>query len=103
MEKYEFLVLPVSQVLPFDAHTPYPMEIAGVKMENYMDWMRSAYYISIIGNPAISVPCAFSKAGLPIGLQIVGRHNSEFSVLQIAHAFEAITGIGNRRPGIVIS
>jgi amidase len=101
MEKYEFLVLPVSQVLPFDVNTHYPTEIAGVKMENYMDWMRSAYYVSTVGNPSISVPCAFSKTGLPIGMQIVGRHNAEFSVLQMAYAFETLTQIGRRRPGVV--
>ena len=101
MSKYEFLVLPVSQVLPFDVKTHYPTEMAGVRMNTYIDWMRSAYYISIVGNPALSVPCAFSKTGLPIGMQIVGRHNSEFSVLQIGHAFENLTKIGKRRPGIV--
>ena len=72
MEKYEFFVLPVNQVLPFDVNTHYPTEIAGVKMENYLAWMKSAYYISVAGNPAISVPCAFSAGGLPIGMQIVG-------------------------------
>ena len=77
LEKYEFLMLPVSQVLPFDVNTPYPTEIEGVKMLTYIDWMRSAYYISVVGNPALSVPCAFSKSGLPIGIQIVGRHNAD--------------------------
>jgi len=101
LEKYEFLILPVSQVLPFDVHTPYPTEIAGVKMTNYLDWMRSAYYISVMGNPAISVPCAFSKTGLPIGIQIVGRHNADLSVLQMGFAYEQVTFVGNRRPNIV--
>jgi len=55
MEKYEFFVLPVNQVLPFDANVHYPTEIAGVKMESYMAWMKSAYYISAVGNPAVSV------------------------------------------------
>jgi len=58
MEKYEFFILPVNQVLPFDVKTHYPTEIAGVKMENYIAWMKSAYYVSTVGNPAISVPCA---------------------------------------------
>src|SRR2546429_5405559 len=61
MEKYEFFVLPVNQVLPFDVKTHYPTEIAGVKMETYMAWMKSAYYISAVGHPAMSVPCAFSE------------------------------------------
>ncbi|MFI5156543.1 MAG: amidase [Chitinophagales bacterium] len=101
LEKYEFLILPVSQVLPFDVKTPYPTEINGVKMLTYLDWMRSAYYISILGNPALSVPCAFSKSGLPIGMQIVGRHNADLSVLQLGFEFEQGTNIGKRRPGLV--
>src|SRR5689334_6737395 len=101
MEKYEFFVLPVNQVLPFDVKTHYPTEIAGVKMENYIAWMKSAYYISTVGNPAMSVPCAFSEGGLPIGIQIVGRHNDDWGVLQMAYAFEQATNIGKRRPPIV--
>src|SRR5229473_416351 len=100
MEKYEFFILPVNQVLPFDVKTHYPTEIAGVKMENYIAWMKSAYYISTVGNPAISVPCAFSASGLPIGIQIVGRHNDDWGVLQMGYAFEQATGIGKRRPTI---
>ena len=100
MEQYEFFVLPVNQVLPFDVQTRYPTEIAGVKMENYIAWMKSAYYISTVGNPAISIPCAFSKSGLPIGMQIVGRHNDDWGVLQMGYAFEQATGIGKRRPTI---
>ncbi len=100
MEQYEFFILPVNQVLPFDVLTHYPTEIAGVKMENYIAWMKSAYYISTVGNPAISIPCAFSKSGLPIGMQIVGRHNDDWGVLQMGYAFEQATGIGKRRPTI---
>ncbi|HZE84156.1 MAG TPA: amidase family protein [Puia sp.] len=81
LEQYEFLIMPVSQVLPFDVNTPYPTQIEGVPMLTYLDWMRSAYYISVVGNPALSIPCAFSRTGLPIGIQIVGRQNADRSVL----------------------
>jgi amidase len=101
LEQYEFLMMPVSQVLPFDVTTHYPTQIEGVQMLTYIDWMRSAYYISVVGNPALSVPCAFSKNGLPIGIQIVGRHNADISVLQMGYAFEQATNIGNQRPKIV--
>jgi amidase len=94
-------VLPVNQVLPFDVNTHYPTEIAGVKMENYISWMKSAYYISATGHPAMSVPCAFSQGGLPIGMQIVGRHHDEFGVLQLGYAFEHVTSMGKRHPGVV--
>jgi amidase len=96
--EYEFFVLPVNQVLPFDVNTHYPTEISGVKMENYLAWMKSAYYISATGNPAMSVPCAFSSGGLPIGMQIVGRQHDEWGLLQLAYAFEQATQIGKRRP-----
>jgi amidase len=98
--EYDFFLLPVNQVLPFDVNLHYPTEIAGVKMENYIAWMKSAYYISTAGNPAMSVPCAFSASGLPIGIQIVGKHHDDWGVLQLAYAFEQATNIGKRRPAI---
>jgi amidase len=99
--KYEFFVAPVNQVLPFNVNTHYPTEINGTKMENYISWMKSAYYISATGHPAMSVPCAFSQRGLPIGIQIVGRHHDDWGVLQMGYAFEQATNVGNRRPGVV--
>ena len=99
--EYEFFIAPVNQVLPFDVTTHYPTEIAGVKMENYIAWMKSAYYISAAGNPAMSVPCAFSTGGLPIGIQIVGHHHDDWGVLQLAYAFEQATGVGRHRPAVI--
>jgi len=101
MNQYEFFLLPVNQVLPFDVNVHYPTEIAGTKMETYIAWMKSAYYISTVGNPAMSVPCAFSQGGLPIGIQIVGRHHDDWGVLQMGYAFEQATNVGKRRPGVV--
>ena len=100
MEKYEFLVAPVVQVLPFDVDIPYPTRINDVELDTYIDWMRSCYYITVTGAPALSVPCGFSGGGLPVGLQIVGRHQDDFGVLQIAHAFEQATGFWKRQPAI---
>jgi len=101
LETYEYFVLPTTQVPPFDVDTPYPTEIAGVKLESYIDWMKSCWYISATGNPAASVPGGFTSEGLPIGIQIVGRHNADFSVLQMAHAFEQATGFGKKHPPLV--
>jgi amidase len=100
-EKYEYFVLPVTQVAPFDVSIPYPTSIAGTAMTTYIDWMRSCWYVSFMSNPAISVPAGFTAAGLPVGLQIVGRHRDEWSVLQLAHAFEQATQHGKKRPAIV--
>lgn len=100
METYEFLVLPVSQVPPFDVQQRYVTEIQGVKMETYIDWMKSCYYITVVGHPAISVPAGFTPEGLPVGIQIVGRHRDDWGVLQLAHAFEQATGVWKRRPPV---
>ncbi len=96
-QKYEYFVLPVTQVEPFDSSTEYPTSIAGVAMPTYIDWMRSCWYVTFMANPAVSVPAGFSASGLPVGLQIVGRHRGDWSVLQMAHAFEEATGFGKRR------
>jgi amidase len=92
MARYEFFVLPVVQVPPFDVNQAYVTEIDGVKMDTYIDWMKSCYYISVTGHPAISVPAGFTGDGLPVGLQIVGRHRDDWGVLQMAHAFEQARG-----------
>ncbi len=99
-ERYDYFVLPVTQVAPFDVTTPYPTQIAGMPMTSYIDWMRSCWYITMMANPAISVPGGFTASGLPAGLQIVGRHRDDWGVLQLAHAFEAATGHGRRRPAL---
>ena len=100
METYEFLVLPVNQVPPFDVNERYVTEINGVKMSTYMEWMRTCYYISVTGLPAISVPCGFTREGLPVGIQIVGRPRDELGVLQLARAFEQETAFWKRRPPV---
>ncbi|MEK6287086.1 MAG: amidase [Acidobacteriota bacterium] len=102
MERYEFLVLPVSQVAPFKVEVDWVREINGIGMETYIDWMATCYAITVTELPAISVPCGFTKDGLPIGLQIVGRHQREFDVLQLAFAFEQATQHGKTRPSNAI-
>ena len=100
METYEFMVFPVSQVPPFDVKQRYVTEVEGVKMDAFIDWMKSCYYITVTGHPAISVPCGFTPEGLPVGVQIVGRYRDDFGVLQLAHAFEQATGTWKRRPPV---
>ena len=99
-KKYEFLVLPVSQVAPFSVEEEYPAQINGVKMNTYIDWQKTCYFISALGNPAISVPAGFTEGGLPVGIQIVGRHRDDFGILQLAHAFEQKTQFAQRKPPI---
>jgi amidase len=100
LEKYEFLLCPVSQLAPYPVEWEWPREVAGVKMHNYLDWMKSSYYITITSHPAVSVPAGFTAEGLPVGLQIVGRYRDDLGVLQLARAFEQATEVYKRRPAL---
>lgn len=102
MRRYDFLIAPVSQVPPFPVEQEYVANINGVDMETYIDWMRSCFYITLTGHPAISVPCGFTPDGLPVGMQIVGRYRDDFGVLQLAHVFEQATRMGLRRPELAL-
>jgi len=100
MNTYKFLVLPVVQVPPFDITQEYVTEIDGVVLNSYIDWMRSCYYISVLGLPAVSVPCGFNADGLPVGVQIVGRYQDDLAVLQLAYAFQQVTEFWKQKPKI---
>lgn len=96
--RYDVLLAPVSQVVAFPVELEYPAEIAGYAMRTYLDWMRSAYLISVLGAPALSVPAGFTPEFLPVGLQIIGPPRAELTVLQVGAAYEALTRHGRRRP-----
>ena len=97
-ERYDVLLAPTTQVLPFPVELEYPTEIAGVHQDNYLEWMRSCTLISATGCPALSVPGGFTPDGLPVGLQIIGRPRADRRVLEVGHAFEQATRFGERRP-----
>jgi amidase len=89
-ESYDVLVLPTSQVPPFPADQEYPRDINGQPMATYLDWMRSAYVITVTGCPAISMPAGETDDGLPIGVQIVAPFGADRRLLEIAAGFEAL-------------
>jgi amidase len=100
-ERYAFTLCAVNQIPPFDAAIDWPKEINGVAMEHYIAWQKSCSWITATFRPAISVPAGFTRAGLPVGIQIVGRYRDDFGVLQLGAAFEQATMVGLRRPAIV--
>jgi amidase len=97
-ERYAFTLCAVNQLPPFDAKLDWPKEIAGVRMEHYIAWLKTTYWITATFRPALSVPAGFTRDGLPVGIQLVGSWHDDFGVLQLGHAFEQATKIGLRRP-----
>jgi amidase len=97
-EQHDFIACAVSQVAPFDARLDWPASVAGIAMDHYVAWMKSAYWITATWQPAISVPAGFTPEGLPVGLQLVGRRLEDRRVLELGYAFEQATQVGLRRP-----
>jgi amidase len=97
----EILACPVTQVVPFDVTLDWVHDIDGHPQHSYLDWMASAYLISVTGLPAVSVPAGFTPDGLPVGLQLVGRRRADWELLGVAHAFEAATGHASAVPPLL--
>jgi amidase len=87
-EKYDYLLLPSAQVFPFDKTQAWPASIEGVSMDTYHRWMEVVIPGTLSGCPVANVQVGFNASGLPMGLQILGRHQADFAVLQLAHAYE---------------
>jgi amidase len=99
-EKYDALILPAAQVPPFDHQIAWIAEIEGVNLETYIDWMTVCCAITVTGFPAISVPAGFTKEGLPVGVQIVGKPRGDLDLLRLAGAFEQETEYHKIKPNI---
>jgi amidase len=101
MASRDLLVLPTVAIPPFPVDQPYPTEINGKTLDDYTEWFYLTYAITLTGLPAISVPCGFTRSGLPIGLQIVGRRRQEAAVLRAAAVLEATSPWSSRIPPVV--
>ena len=96
-QRYAYFVLPSAQVFPFDAQTHWPVEISGRRMDTYHRWMQVVTPGTMSGCPVLNVPAGLNDRGLPMGLQIVGPNQAEFSCLQLAFAYDQATDWVNKR------
>jgi len=90
-ERYDYLLLPSAQVFPFDKTQVWPQHIAGRRMDTYHRWMEVVIGPTLAGLPAMSVPIGCNAAGLPMGVQIIGKPHADLAVLQLAYAHEQQT------------
>jgi amidase len=100
-DRFDAIVLPSAQVWPFPADWRWPQTINGRTMDTYHRWMEIVVPASLIGLPALSVPVGFSDAGLPMGMQIIGRPGNDAGVLAIGQAYHRATEWPQRRPPLV--
>lgn len=82
-------ITPTAAVPPFPIEQPHALEINGQPLGKGMQRSYLTYAFSVLGLPAISIPCGFTRDGLPVGLQIVGKRRGEAAVLRAAATFEA--------------
>jgi len=87
--RYDLLITPTVAVAPFTAGRLAPETIGDVGSD-WTRWASFSYPFNLTQQPAASVPCGFTKAGLPVGLQIVGPMHGDRRVLRAARAFEKL-------------
>jgi amidase len=92
-EDYDILACPVVAVPPFPVEQAYPTQINNVALTSYIDWMFLTFVLTLTGCPALSLPCGFTKAGLPVGLQLVARNHAEAALLSAASLLEQDLGL----------
>ena len=95
---YDLLLCPAACVPPFDVGTRWLKELNGVAFDNYVEWIRITYAITLISCPAVSLPCGFTRDGRPVGLQMVGRPRGEAELLGAAAALEDMLDIAKLVP-----
>jgi amidase len=98
LQRFDLIVAPSAQVAPFPVEWEYPREVAGVAMEHYLGWMRACTRITVSSHPVLGVPAGFTAAGLPVGMQLVGRFRGDRELLALGSAWEAATAFSDRHP-----
>jgi amidase len=98
LREHDVLALPATPVVAVPADCPWPTEVAGTTFQRYFEWQRLACRVTVTAHPALSVPAGFSAGGLPVGLQLVGRHRGDLALLRHAAAIDAATGLSARHP-----
>ena len=92
LERFDVLVAPAAQVVPFEVDLEYPAQVAGVVMPHYLGWMRVCSRITVSAHPVLAVPAGFTDSGLPVGMQFLGRYRDDRSLLEHAVSWRPRVG-----------
>jgi Asp-tRNA(Asn)/Glu-tRNA(Gln) amidotransferase A subunit family amidase len=87
-ENYDLLITPAASVPPFNHEDEYPKNIDSKLMDNYLKWEAISYGVTLFGGPSIVIPCGSIENGLPFGIQIISKKNSDIDLLDIAYSLE---------------
>ena len=100
MESFDLLICPATSTTPFTREHRFPPQINGSPLRSYIHWVAITYGITMVNHPAIVLPCGLDHAGMPFGLQLVGRRGEDAGLLEIALALETyLAGLPEcRRP-----
>jgi amidase len=99
-QEYDVLVLPSAQVFAFDAQITWPKSIAGKTMDTYHRWMEVVIGGTLASLPVLAVPAGFHE-GVPFGLQLIGKPQGEFELLQVGYAWEQATPFKHQQPNFL--
>lgn len=100
MQRYDLLLTPTLAVPPFALHTQGPEKIGG-RIVAPFQWLAFTFPLNMTGQPAATIPAGWTEDGLPVGLQIIGRHLDDPTVLRASAAFEAAQPWKHRWPPVV--
>ena len=98
LREHSILACPAACVAPFPIEERWVSDVDGDRLENYVEWLRIASALTLTACPVIVVPCGFTTAGLPVGIQLVAAHGEEAALLRAAAAIEAVLGVAGREP-----
>jgi amidase len=98
LNEYDFLLCPATIVQPFPVEQRYPTHCNGVQFETYVDWLLIVAVATMCACPALSIPCGFTKAHMPVGLQMIAPNRGEARLLAGAKFVEEVLGLGTLTP-----
>ena len=93
LHDFDVLACAVIGLEPTPVEVEYPLEVGEEKMGTYIDWLKFSFLATTAGLPAISVPCGFTKSGMPVGIQLIGPPRGDAKVLAVAAALERAVGL----------